>query len=67
VRWAGRAGRQAVGISALKSLKNGQLLIESEKKRDLEEICKKLNEVCGKELESYMPKLKNPRVIVFNT
>jgi hypothetical protein len=29
-----------VGISALKTLKNGQLLIESEKKSDLEEVCK---------------------------
>jgi hypothetical protein len=55
-----------VGISALKSLKNGQLLIESEKKSDLGKVCKKINEVCGKELESYMLKLKSPRVIVFN-
>jgi hypothetical protein len=55
-----------VGISALKTLKNGQLLIESEKKSDLEEVCKKINKVCGEELESYMPTLKNPRIIVFN-
>jgi len=55
-----------VGISALKTLKNGQLLIESEKKSELEEVCKKINEVCGEELECYMPTLKNPRVIVFN-
>jgi hypothetical protein len=54
-----------VGISALKTLKNGQLLIESEKKSELEEVCKKINEVCGEELESYMPTLKNPRIIVF--
>ena len=54
-----------VGISALKTLKNGQLLIESEKKNELEEVCKKINEVCG-ELESYMPTLKNPRLSVFN-
>ena len=32
-----------VGISALKTLKNGQLLIETEKKRELEEICNKIN------------------------
>jgi hypothetical protein len=48
------------------TLKNGQLLIELEKKSKLEEVCKKMNEVCGEELESYMPKLKNPRIIVFN-
>jgi hypothetical protein len=32
----------------------------------LEEVCKKINEVYGEELESYMPTLKNPRIIVFN-
>ena len=55
-----------VGISALKTLKNGQLRIDSEKKSELEEACKKINEVCGEELESYMPTLKNTRVIVSN-
>jgi len=55
-----------VGTSALKTLKNGQLLIESDKKSELEKVCKKINEVCGEELESYMPTLKNPRIIVFN-
>ena len=53
-----------VGIIALETLKNRQLLIESEKKSELEEVCKKINEVCGEELESYMPTLKNPRIIV---
>ena len=32
----------------------------------MEEVCKKINELCGEELESYMPTLKNPRLIVFN-
>ena len=52
-----------VGISALKTLKNGQLLIESEKKSELEEVCKKINEVSREELESYIPKLKNPEYL----
>jgi hypothetical protein len=55
-----------VGISALKTLKNGQLLIESDKKSKLEEVCKQINEVCGEELESYMPTFKKPRIIVYN-
>jgi hypothetical protein len=55
-----------VGIIALKTLKNGQLLIESEKKNELQGVCKKINEVCGEELESYMPTLKNTRIIVIN-
>jgi hypothetical protein len=32
-----------VGISALKTVKNGQLLIELETKSELEEVCKKIN------------------------
>jgi len=55
-----------VGISALKTLKNSQLLIELEKKSKFEVDCKKINEVCGEELESYIPTLKNLRIIVFN-
>jgi hypothetical protein len=35
-------------------------------KSELEEVCKKINEVCGEELESYMPTFKNSRIIVFN-
>jgi len=54
-----------VGISALKTLKNGKLLIESEKS-ELKEVCRKMNEVCGEEHESYTPTLINPRIIVFN-
>jgi hypothetical protein len=38
-----KPNQMKVGISSLKSLKNGQLLIESEKKSDLEEVCKKIN------------------------
>jgi hypothetical protein len=55
-----------VGITVLKTMKNGQLLIESDKKSEFEEICKKIHELCGEELESYMATLKNPRIIVFN-
>ena len=55
-----------VGIDALKTLKNGQLLIEIEKKSELEEVRKKINDVFREELESYMSTLKNPRLIVFN-
>jgi len=49
-----------VSISAFKTLKNGQLLIESERKNDLEIVCEKINGVCGEELESYTPSLKIP-------
>jgi hypothetical protein len=55
-----------VGIRALKTLKNCQLPIESEKKSEMKEVCKKINEVYRVELESYMPKLRKPRIILFN-
>ena len=56
-----------VGISGLKTLKNGQLLIESVKKRELEEVCKKINEICGEELECYTPTLKTWETKVIST
>jgi hypothetical protein len=55
-----------VGVRAPKTLKNGRLLIESEKESELDEICKKIDEVCREELESHIPSLRNPRIIVFN-
>ena len=55
-----------IGINGLKTLKNGQLLIESECRNAIDKISKQINEVCGGELESYTPKLINPRIIIFN-
>ena len=49
-----------VEIRPLKTLKNVQLLIESNKKSELEEICKKINSVCWVQLESNMTKNKFP-------
>ena len=49
-----------VEIRALKTMKSGQLLIVSDKKSEWEEVCKKINEVCGEGLESYMPIIKSP-------
>ena len=49
-----------VGISARKTLKNGQILIESDNKSDLEEVNKRISEACGEELEGYISTLKNP-------
>jgi hypothetical protein len=49
-----------VGISALKTLKNGKLLIESDKKGDLDDVFKKISDVCGKQIESYVPNSKTP-------
>ena len=55
-----------VGINRFKALRNGQILIESENKKETEEICNKINEMCGSELEANTPKLRNPRMVIFN-
>lgn len=41
-------------------------MIESGKKDELVKVSEKINVVCGDELESYLPTLKNPRIIIFN-
>ena len=55
-----------VGINSLKSLKNGQLLIESGNKQEAETICKTINNKCGEELEANVTRKRNPRIILFN-
>lgn len=55
-----------VGVNSLKTLRNGQLLIESNKKEDADIICTNINEKCGGELEATVSKKRNPRIIIFN-
>ena len=55
-----------VGINSFKVLKNGQLLIESTNKTEMDIICKNINEKCGAEVEANVSKPRNPRIIIFN-
>lgn len=55
-----------VGISSIKGLKNGQLLIESANKTEADIICKNINDKCGGEVEANITKLRNPKIIIFN-
>ena len=55
-----------VAINLFKALKNGQLLIESTNKTEMDIICTNINEKCGAEVEATISKLRNPGVIIFN-
>ncbi|PSN31121.1 hypothetical protein C0J52_28157, partial [Blattella germanica] len=56
-----------VGISSMKGLKNGQLLIESGNKSEAEIICQNINKKCEGELEALMSMKRKPKIIIFNT
>ena len=55
-----------VGVSTLKPLRNGNLLIQSASKSDADVICSNINNKCGDELEASGAKLRNPRLIIYN-
>ena len=50
--------KMKVGINSFRGLKSGQLLIESNKKAEIDTICKNINEKCGGEVEA-IKKSKN--------
>ena len=54
------------GVKSSRTLKNGQVIIESSNKEEAEIICHKINEKCGEELEAVTNKKLNPRIIIFN-
>ena len=55
-----------VGISALKTLRDGRILIEAGSKREIEALGEKKQERCGEQLEINIQKLRNPRLIILN-
>ena len=55
-----------VGVCTFKSLKNGNILMESSSKADAEKICSSINEKCGDAIEANEMKLRNPRMILYN-
>ncbi|PSN53761.1 hypothetical protein C0J52_06241 [Blattella germanica] len=56
-----------VGISSFKSLKNGNILIQTDNKNDMDSICQNINNKCGDEVVANGTKLCNPRLIIYNT
>ncbi|PSN43161.1 hypothetical protein C0J52_09907 [Blattella germanica] len=55
-----------VGISSMKVLRDGRLIIESGKKEDIDVLSKHIEDQCSQFLEVNTPKLCNPSIIVFN-
>ena len=55
-----------IGITTFKVLRNGRLLIEPQNKMEIDALSKTINEMCGEELETSTPKLRNPRLIIYN-
>jgi len=50
-----------IGITTFKGLRNGQLLIETQNKTEIDALSKTINEVCGEELKASTPRRRNPR------
>jgi len=54
-----------VGITTFKGLRNGRLLIETQNKNEID-VLKKINEMCGEELEASTARHRNPRLVIYN-
>ena len=55
-----------VGINIFKSLKNGQVPIETSRKEEIEALGKDINVKCGRKLEANIHKLRNPRLVIIS-
>lgn len=55
-----------VGVNALKSLRDGRLILESRSKEDIEVLSKEIEVKCGQHIDVNTPQLRNPNVIIFN-
>lgn len=55
-----------VGICALKSLKNGRVIMETKSKEDIEMLCTNINDKCSQLLQANVQKPRNPRIVIYN-
>ena len=55
-----------VGVSSLKTLRDGRLIIEVGSENEIALLGKKIEEQCSQQLEVNVPKLRNPYVIIYN-
>ena len=55
-----------VGISALKSLRDGRFIMETKSKEDIELLCTNINDKCSQLLEANIQKPRNPRIVIYN-
>jgi hypothetical protein len=55
-----------VGITSLKPLRDGRVMIEASTKTEIEALGNKIEETCGAELEVNIQKRRNPRLVLLN-
>jgi hypothetical protein len=55
-----------VGIRSLKSLRNGNVLIEADTKEEIEILNSQIRDKCRDNLQANMQKRRNPRLIIYN-
>jgi hypothetical protein len=55
-----------VGICALKSLRDGRVILETKIKEDIELLCANTNDKCSQLLEANIQKNRNPRIVIYN-
>jgi hypothetical protein len=55
-----------VGITSLKLLRDGRVMIEANIKNKIEVLGNKIEETCGAELEVNIQKRRNPRIVLFS-
>jgi hypothetical protein len=53
-----------VGITSLRWLKDGRIIIEAGSKKEIEKLGEKIGENCGEELDVKIQMLRNPRVVM---
>jgi hypothetical protein len=55
-----------IGIRTFKNLKNGNVLVEADSKEEIERLHSQIHDKCGNQIETYIQKRRNPRLIIFN-
>lgn len=55
-----------VGITSLKLLRDGRVMIEANSKKEIETLGNKIEETCGAELEVNIQKRRNPRLVLIS-
>jgi hypothetical protein len=56
-----------VGINSLKAFRKGKVQIEAGNKEEIEKLAKDIQEKCGDKLEVTVHRLRNPRMVIYNT
>jgi hypothetical protein len=55
-----------VGITSIKFLRDGRVMIEASSKKEIETLGEKIGENCGEELEVNTQKLRKSRLVLLN-